>query len=76
MIICRVCFDNSGNLIPLQSDNIESLPIIHMLKEFTIIVSNSEPKKNVISRTFLFKQQNNVDTCEVATHFKQRWLFK
>ncbi|XP_037027193.1 uncharacterized protein LOC119067965 isoform X2 [Bradysia coprophila] len=37
MIICRVCLDNSEQLIPLQSDNIEALPIVHMLKEFTII---------------------------------------
>lgn len=40
MIICRVCLDDSETLIALQSDNVEALPIIHMIKEFTINVSS------------------------------------
>lgn len=39
MIICRVCLEQSDKLISLISDTSDALPILHMLSEFTIMVS-------------------------------------
>lgn len=39
MFFCRVCLEHSDELTSLKSDEIGALPILHMLKEFTIVVS-------------------------------------